>query len=119
MGDYRYRDYNYNSTHNRISRNTCNNNNYSGINLSSAHRNTIVMNICTDNGDHGIFLDAESRGCTLSDNDCRSNGKADILLETYPSSKVDVVPWIIITVVLFVLVMKGPALAGWLKRKRR
>jgi parallel beta-helix repeat protein len=62
------------SSNNTVTGNTCNNNNSSGIYLSSSsNNNTITGNTCNNNNSSGIYLGSSSNNNTITGNTCSNN----------------------------------------------
>ena len=69
-----------------IANNTCNNNLYIGITLSSFGSSTVVNNTCINNN-HGIYL-SNSDSSTVTNNTCSNNNEYGIFLDYSGSSTV-------------------------------
>jgi len=111
--------YDSNCTKNKLNENTCNNNTYSGINLSHSSWNTITKNTCESNGDYGIYIDKESIANTLSDNLCDSNGIGNIYQIFDDEPGTNYYPLIGLIVILFLLILFGVPKEKWKFWKRK
>ncbi|MCK5560424.1 MAG: right-handed parallel beta-helix repeat-containing protein, partial [Thermoplasmata archaeon] len=71
---------------NKITYNTCNDNNNRGIYLSTnCNRNEITNNICNEN-DYGIELSSSSNSNNITNNSCTSNDQIGIRLDFNPNN---------------------------------
>jgi parallel beta-helix repeat protein len=62
------------SSDNAVTGNTCNNNNYNGIRLHSSNNNTVTGNTCNNNSySYGICLYSSSSDNTVTGNTCNNN----------------------------------------------
>ena len=83
-GIYLYSSSN-NTSNNTVTGNTCNNNNSTGINLSSSSNNTVTGNTCNNNN-YGIYLSSSSNN-TVTGNTCNNNNYG-ICLQTSSNNTV-------------------------------
>ena len=117
-GIHLYNDETYFCEKNEIISNICNDNHGDGIHLILSEKNNIVRNSCNNNIGYGIYVDEDSPDNILRGNHYKTNGKKDIFLPQSYYDKINVIPWIGLTIIIFLVGIFLLKLRDF-KRKRR
>jgi len=119
----------HHSCNNNIYSNICSLNYKNGIQIGNfplhfgfdswPNNNTITKNVCMNNLQYGLYVDERCGDNIFFENIYKTNGIDDIYPPTINNDKINVLPWIVLAILIFIGVMTWSKVHHKIERKKK